>query len=287
MLGKGAFGRMQKTCKKNSLSLHETLYWTDAPRSMAMLVLSIPLLAAMAGLFLVGAPHGDGLAFGMPTDTAAPFSMQLSGTSELCRIPRGVRHAPPTASRGERVFSLPRSCGWTEGEPWLTPVNRSSASKHSSACNQSLHIDASPPADGSRFELVATPPRRSHSLPGEMCSARSLREECSLLSCNLATLRRDMQKMQELMDEVVGVLVYSDDMALRERDVLYRSGNVIRLDSLDRADESGERHPAGAKYSFRRPVLVRRSLHAVMRHYNRAPKPLQHHWHRSHQNQTL
>ena len=108
-----------------------------------------------------------------------------------------------------------------------------------------------------------------------------VRRESRILAARVEELQRDVVFVQKLIDEISGALIFSDDMALRERDVLTRFGPVYLLNPYA-VNETDYRRPD----TFRRPILLRRTLEGILHRYNRSPTPLPHHWQRSHQNHS-
>ena len=83
----------------------------------------------------------------------------------------------------------------------------------------------------------------------------------------LAACERRLATLTRAIEGVTGALVYSDDMALREREVLSVMPVLLHEDS----DGPPVEH-------HRKVILLRRSVHDVMDKNGLTPTPLQRHW---------
>lgn len=93
----------------------------------------------------------------------------------------------------------------------------------------------------------------------------ALRQTQDSMLRQIEALRRDIVLTQALIDDIAGALVYADDMALREREVLQGSNSIVLL---------GRNNT-----SSRPPIMLRRALSSILLQYNRTPSPLVHNWH--------
>ena len=78
-------------------------------------------------------------------------------------------------------------------------------------------------------------------------------------------MERSVHLLRGYVEELSGALVFCDDMALRERDVL-KVFDDIYINSTHR----------------RRAKLLRREVHDAARRYGFEPRPIEHAWHQLH-----
>ena len=102
------------------------------------------------------------------------------------------------------------------------------------------------------------PVQASKTPPPSPKSARHFDEE-------LHDLRSEIRVLRNLVQEVCGALVFCDDMALREHEMM---ANGLLYADLNFT-------------ATRRPVLLRHTVSQTLRRYGMHPTPIERHWHKT------